>query len=83
MTISIRRPDPFTNLPKAPVGEEGFPKRYPVMCIQPKAGDWEYLHGYIVTHMNVQDYCDMHGLTLVEVFRGTRGALSGERTELF
>lgn len=42
----------------------------------------EYLMGSIVSHLSPEEYCDMHGFHLVERFKGTRPALSHERTEL-
>jgi hypothetical protein len=83
MALSIRKGfDPFTTVP-SPEVDDGIPKRIPVMVIKAKGAEWEYLYGHIVTHLDVKDYCDMHGLTLVEVFRGTRAALRTEQTELF
>lgn len=61
------------------------PSRYPVMVRSyvPGADEWKFQIGYIVTHMEVQDYCQMHGLTLVEAYQGITDALPGEVTELF
>lgn len=42
----------------------------------------EYLMGSIVSHLSPEEYCEMHGLQLVERYKGTRPALSHERTEL-
>lgn len=42
----------------------------------------EYLMGSIVTYLSPDEWCDMHGYQLMERFKGTRPALSHERTEL-
>jgi hypothetical protein len=85
MSLSIRRDfNPFKNMPAPPV-EEGIAKRIPVMVRGHRAGnfEWEHFYGYIVTHLDIRDYCVLNSLQLIEVLPGTRPALSNERTELF
>lgn len=62
--------------------ERAQPMRYQVMVRKLHRGEWEVMMGHIVTYLSLDDYCDMHGLQLAEMFRGTRHALSHERTEL-
>jgi len=62
--------------------ERTQPMRYQVCVRQFRRGEWEVMMGSIVTYLSPEDYCDMHQLLLVEMYRGTRHALSHERTEL-
>lgn len=66
------------------------PIRYPVMVLRervtqmvPRRVRWDYLYGTIVTHLSLDHYCTMHGLKLMQLYRGWRPALAHERTELF
>jgi hypothetical protein len=64
-----------------PVSTDLLPKRYPVSLT--KMGEkWEFYMGYVVSFLDIQDWCDMHGYKLVELYRGTRPAYSHERTDL-
>jgi hypothetical protein len=78
--------DPFINVPQ-PIVEDGTPKRIPVLVREKVLGGAEgegrFLYGYIVTHLDVRDYCELHGLDLIQVMMGTREALPHEKTELF
>ena len=38
--------------------------------------------GQVVSHLEIEDWCDMHGYQLQELYE-CRGANMGERTELF
>jgi hypothetical protein len=62
--------------------ERSHPMRYQVLVRKFHRGEWEVMMGSLVTYLSPEDYCDMHGLHLVELFRGTRHALHHERTEL-
>lgn len=65
-----------------PVSEDLLPKRFPVLLAK-IGGRWnEFVMGYVVSHLEIQDWCDMHGYKLVELYRGTRPAYSHERTDL-
>lgn len=78
--------DPFINVPE-PLVEEGTPKRIPVMVREKRLGrpdgEWRFLYGYIVTHLDIKDYCELHHLDLIQVMLGTRDAYPHEVTELF
>ena len=45
-------------------------------------GNLEFLRGYIVSFLSVRDYCEMHGYTLLQSFKGVRYAIKGELTDL-
>ncbi len=62
--------------------ERDRPMFYRVVVCKQRADELEVMIGHIVTHLDLDDYCDMHGLQLVDLQRGTRRALSHERTEL-
>lgn len=55
------------------------PARYPVMLYK----DGVPCYGHVVTHLSLQDWCQMHGYKIGEVYRGTRPAFENERTDLF
>lgn len=60
------------------------PIRFQVLLMQERRiGGFEYKIGTIVTHLSPQDWCELHGYILVEVYHGNRKALPGEQTELF
>jgi hypothetical protein len=50
-----------------------------VVC---RADETEVMLGHIVTHLELDDYCALHGYQLVKLQFGTRRALAHERTEL-
>jgi hypothetical protein len=60
--------------------EKDKPTRYQVTVRSLRTK--EYLMGSIVTYLSPDEWCDMHGYQLMERFKGTRPALSHERTEL-
>jgi hypothetical protein len=62
--------------------ERTQPMRFQVSVRSWYKGEWELQVGSIVTYLSLEDYCDLHGLQLVEWYRGTRHALPHERTEL-
>lgn len=71
-----------------PDGNE-VPIRYPVVLMVervsqfvPRHTYWEHKIGNIVTHLSIEDYCQLHGYKLVEVYP-SRQALTHERTELY
>lgn len=87
MALSIKRGyDPFINVIQPKV-DDGIPKRIPVMVREKRLGrpdaEWRFLYGYIVTHLDVRDYCELNDLDLIQVLPGTRAALRTEKTELF
>lgn len=47
-------------------------------------GRWnEFYMGHVVTHLSIQDWCDMKGFRLETCHPGTRWARDHERTNLF
>jgi hypothetical protein len=62
----------------------GQPIRTPVkVCrVNLLEGKLEFLRGYIVSFLSVRDYCEMHGYTLLQSFKGARYAVKGELTDL-
>jgi hypothetical protein len=47
-------------------------------------GRWnEFYIGHVVSHLSIQDWCDMKGMKLVQLHAGTRWAKPHERTDLF
>lgn len=64
-----------------PSGDNG-PMLYRVM-VTPVIGRINPSYGSVVTHLSLQDWCQMHGWRLVQQYPGTRLALPGERTDLF
>jgi hypothetical protein len=60
--------------------EKDKPNRYQVMVRDLRTK--EYLVGCLVTFLSPEEYCEMHGFQLMERYKGTRPALSHERTEL-
>jgi hypothetical protein len=62
--------------------ERTQPMCYHVQVRKFHRGEWVMMLGSIVTYLSLDDYCDMHQLLLVQMFRGTRHALPHERTEL-
>lgn len=46
-------------------------------------GRGQFFIGHVVSHLSIQDWCDMHGYKLDTVYLGTRWAQPGERTDLF
>jgi hypothetical protein len=55
------------------------PSRYPVMLFK----DGVPFYGHVVSHLSLQDWCQMHGYKIGEVYSGTRQAFENERTDLF
>jgi hypothetical protein len=60
--------------------EKDRPTRYQVAVRNLRTK--EYLMGSIVTYLSPEEWCDMHGYQLMERYKGTRPALSHERTDL-
>jgi hypothetical protein len=85
MTLAHYRDLPFNPNLWYQEHEPNKPMRYQVMVrrVDREKDQFEHLIGSIVTHMALEDYCDLHGLFLYEKYRGTRTALPHERTELF
>lgn len=48
----------------------------------PRRARWVHRMGVVVTHLSLQDYCELHKLRLVEALK-VRPAQEQERTELF
>lgn len=77
---------PFTTTAVEEVGrwyadqEKDRPTRYQVTVKDLRTK--EYMMGSIVTYLSPEEYCEMHHYQLVERYKGTRPALSHERTEL-
>ncbi len=64
------------------VSADLLPKRFPVSLVK-AGGKWnQFSLGYVVTYLDIEDWCTMHGYKLVELFPGTRPAYSHERTDL-
>jgi hypothetical protein len=64
--------------------EEAKVRRYSV--ILHKNGAWlgDNKVGYVVSHLSIWDWCDMHGYQVVKLYiNETRKARYNERTELF
>jgi len=56
---------------------------YPV-TLHKVGGKWnEFKLGFVVTHLDLQDWCAMKGYRLVAPHKGSRPALPHERTDLF
>lgn len=62
--------------------EKCQPFRYNVVVCRAKNEETEVMLGHIVTHLELDDYCAMHGYQLVKLQFGTRRAFPHERTEL-
>jgi hypothetical protein len=66
--------------------EDPFPhegaKVYRVM-VTPKKGRINPSYGTVVTHLSLEDWCDMKGWKLVQHYSGDRWALPSEKTDLF
>ena len=62
--------------------ERALPMLYRVVVCKQGSDETEVMMGHIVTHLELDDYCDMHGLQLVRLQFGTRRAGPHERTEL-
>ena len=43
----------------------------------------DFFLGSVVTHLSLEDWCLMKGFKLVAVYKGTRPAKPGEKTDLF
>lgn len=46
-------------------------------------GRGQFFIGHVVSHLSIQDWCDMKGYKLDTVYPGTRWAKDGEKTDLF
>lgn len=68
-----------------PIKEVKLPQpiHYPVM-LHKKNGGWkDFYIGYVVTHLDIHDWCEANGYKLVTLHRGMRPAHPNEFTDLF
>ena len=79
MTIARERLPFVSVVPAMEVPKPIFPMRYNVMVYKGVIPFW----GYIVTHLSAQEYCDMNGYKLGQVYPGSRFAMADEKTDLF
>jgi hypothetical protein len=59
------------------------PTRYPVRLLKKGGHKLDQFYGAVVSHLALQDWCDLHGYEVLEVYAGTRPAFENERTDLF
>jgi hypothetical protein len=57
------------------------PYRFPVMLL--KEGTTVPVIGYVVTHLSLDEWCEMKGYKLMDQYPGHRVAFPDERTDLF
>lgn len=71
---------------KLDYGQEELPtlKFYNVMLWKNKGqGRGQFFIGHVVSHLSIQDWCDMKGYRLDTIYTGTRWAKEHEKTDLF
>jgi hypothetical protein len=70
-------------MPQASLWDKPVAKRFPVM-IKPIGGSWnQFMIGHVVTHLDLQTWCDWKGYKLITLHAGMRDARPGEKTDLF
>lgn len=62
--------------------EQNEPRLYRVMLTRTK-GRLDPVYGVVVTHLRIQDWCEMKGYRLTNLYPGNRRALPSEKTDLF
>lgn len=88
MTIArseLHRDSTFEVIEECPAtipSENNEPRFYRVMLTR-AMGRLDPLYGHVVTHLRLQDWCDMKGYRLMNLYPGDRRALPGEKTDLF
>jgi hypothetical protein len=61
---------------------ELLPKKFNVL-LHKIGGKWnEFAMGSVVTFLEIDEWCELKGYKLVELYRGTRPAYPHERTDL-
>jgi hypothetical protein len=64
--------------------EEAKVRRYSVILHKDGAQPGDDKMGYVVSHLSIWDWCEMHGYQVVKLYpNDTRKAQANERTELF
>ena len=54
---------------------------YPVL-LRKLDSNGAYHYGFVVTHLNLDEWCQMRGYRIVVIYPGTRTARDGERTTI-
>ena len=65
-------------LPSIKLDFTSLPNRYNVMVGKTEDGKWDWKIGHVITHLDINDWCRLHGYKLREVYPGTRPAFPSE-----